>query len=308
MSEIYVNTETSVSINIGQPTSVAPTAILVRADGTQLPLVVSQKNPTAPATTETWTAEIPVEETFAESLVRAVWTIDTGGDPYNITDYHEVVTPYLTPSEICSRLGYQFTSSSDPGYQPLDRVVAAEKVARAYVDRFTNSSFGRAYETKSGVGQQVDVLTLPEPLITLKKIYENDTLIYDVDDDINEWGVTFQASNSGFGLRISEPGIDYTEEERPSLVYTYGSFRYGYRYDVYGEFGSLFVPSDVKEAMYYIIYDLLCQDSVYRNRYINHIQVKDWKFSFDDRAYAGTGNAAANTLLEKYKVFDAWVV
>jgi hypothetical protein len=308
MSEIYIHTLTSVEISVGQSTTATPTATLVRADGTELVLDVSEKTPAQPVSSETWLAEIPIEETLSQSVVKVVWSFDFGGDPVEITQYHDIVTPYLTPSEICSRLGYQFTSESDPGYQPLDRIVAAEKVARANIETYTNTRFGRIYKTVTGVGQQVDVLALPDKLISIKKIWENDKLIYDVDDDVNEWGTVFSVSDSGFGVRISEPGIDYTEEERPSLVYTYGNFRYGYRYDVYGECGELYVPERVKEAMYYLVFDLLCQDSVYRNRYINHVQVKDWKFSFDDRAYSGTGNATANMLLERYKVFDAWVV
>lgn len=304
MSEIYINTANTVTLDVAQSTVSDPTAVIVLADETTVSLVVAKQTPTNPSTKETWVAEIPLDQTLQESLIKVLWTVD-GTD---ITQYHEVVTPYVTPSEIYNRLGYQYAVEGDPGYQPLDRVVAAEKVARAIVERYTNANFGRSYKTSVGYGQQTDVLTLKDPVISIKTIWEDGQIIYDVDNDVNEWGVVFSVADSGFGIRVSDPGYDYTESERPSLVYVYGNFRYGHRYDVYGEFGSVFVPSNVKEAMFYVINDLLCQDAVYKNRYINHIQVKDWKFSFDDRAYVGTGNFAANALLEKYRVFDAWVV
>lgn len=308
MSEIYVNAESTVSIDVGHTTNPDPTASLVRDDNTTLALAVAQQNQANGPAVETWVAEIPIAETLGQKTLKVVWTVDDGTTEYQVVKYLDVVTPYVTIPEICSRLGYQYSVEGDPGYQSLDRLVAAEKVARSVVERYTNNKFGKEFKTKTGSGQQVDVLTLPEPILSIKRIYENDSLIYDVDDDVNLWGTTFKVSDSGFGVRISEPGIDYTEEERPSLVYSYGNFRYGHRYDVYGEYGFLYVPQDVKEAMFYIIHDLLCQDAVYRTRYINHVQVKDWKFSFDDRAFSGTGNALANTLLENYRVFSAWVV
>lgn len=311
MTEIYQDESKFVYFDIVGSTALAtPVATLKRAGSADASLAVSASDTIPSGVTERYEAYITLAQTAIPGEFTVVWTATVGGEPAEVTQYYEVVRPYATPSQIASRLGWQFYDPATPGYQDLERIQAAERICRVLIDQYCGTTFSPVAKTVPGNGQNNDVLSLAERVVSISKIYQNEELIYDatIDPVYNYFGVGFKIADSGFGVRISEPDWDIAEEERISVVYEYGKFKQDWRYDVEGTFGYSSVPAPVFEAMIMLVNDLMCQDSIYRARYVNGVMVKDWKFSYNPLTWVGTGNAIVDDLLSIYKTQPVWVI
>lgn len=69
-----------------------------------------------------------------------------------------------------------------------------------------------------------------------------------------------------------------------------------------GTWGWESVPEDVQEAAKLLINDYACSESAYRDRYLNTMKSADWEIDFATNAWAMTGNARADQLLNKYVI------
>lgn len=311
MTEIYKNTSTNVTLDVyGSSVTGTPTAVLNRADGTTLALDVDEVVPAGLGATSTWSAFIPFAETNAEGEVTVEWEAEIDAETTTLIKHYKIATPYANPYQIASRLGWQFDDPGSAGYQDYDRLVAAELVARTIIDLISGQNYGSRMKSVTSWGQNVDVLTLPERIVSVIKVYQNDELIYDASADpvYNYWGYEFVPTDTNRAIRLKASGINFDESEQYSVVYNSGQFRYGSRYEVYGEFGFESVPDAIFEAMILLVNDLMCQDSVYRIKYIGNVQVKDWKFTYNAGTWTGTGNALADDLVSSQKVQPVWVI
>jgi hypothetical protein len=310
VTEIYQDESKFVYFDIvGASASPNPTATLKRTGSVDVPLTVSST--TAPAgITQRWRAYITLAQTGDPGEFTVLWAATVGGEYAEVTQYYEVIRPYVTPTQLADRLGWQYTDSAAAGYQDLERIEAAERICRNLVDLYTGTTFVPVTKTVSAQGQETDVLSLPERVVSIRKIYQNGTLVYDatVGPVYNYFGLDFAIADSGYGIRISEPDWDIAEEERISVLYEYGKFKQDWRYDVEGVFGYQSTPTPIFEAMIMLVNDLMCQDSIYRNKYVNNVMVKDWKFSYNALAWVGTGNAIVDDLLSIYKTQPMWVI
>jgi hypothetical protein len=310
VTEIYKNTSQDIFIDFYNPATGTPTATLVRADATTLGLTVIPRTPALNNASSTWQATIPLSETGSESEVSVTWVATVSAVSTTINRYYSIATPYASPYQIASRLGWQFDDPANAGYQDYDRLVAAELISRTLIEQIADQKFGTITKTVTGWGQNTDVLTLPDRIINIKKIYQDDELIYDatVGPVYNYWGYDFAVTDTNFAIRLKYAGINFNESEQASLVYNGGSFKQGSRYSVYGDYGHNYVPDAIFEATILIVNDLMCQDSVYRSRYINNVQVKDWKFTYNAMTWLGTGNALADGLIASQKIQPVWVI
>ncbi len=311
MTEIYLDESRFVYLDItGAPTDTTPVAKIIRTGATDVTLAVQTVVPAPTGVTERWKAYIPLAEVDETGDFKVYWTGMVGGEAFDFVQYYSVVIPYAKPDQIAERLGWQFTDPSAPGYQDYDRVVAAEFIARTMINNYCQLKFSPVVRSIATKGTGRDMITLPDRVMSIRKIYEADTLIYDATQDpvFNYRGLDFVIADSGFGVRISGEYWDYNEFDEYVLVARNGRFVSDRRYEVQGYFGYESVPQEVFESAVLLVNDLMCQDAVYRIRYINHVQVKDWKFSYDQSAWVGTGNALADDLLSQYKVQPVWVI
>jgi hypothetical protein len=311
VTEIYQDESKFVYFDIvGAAASGLPTATLKRTGSADASLTVATSATIPAGVTERYEAYITLAQTSVPGEFTVVWQATVGGEPASVTQHYEVVVPYATPNQIAARLGWQFYDPSVPGYQNQERIQAAESICRNLINHYTGTNFSPVYKTVMAQGQDADVLSLSERVVSISKIYQNNELIYDatIDPAYNYFNLQFSIADSGYGIRISEPDWDVAEEQQITVIYEYGKFKQDWRYDVEGTYGYPSTPTPIFEAMIMLVNDLMCQDSIYRNKYINGVMVKDWKFSYNALAWVGTGNAIVDDLLSIYKTQPVWVI
>lgn len=119
----------------------------------------------------------------------------------------------------------------------------------------------------------------------------------------------FVISGGGWSLRVPT-GTWYNVKADLEPYATNGPITPPYRYNgtysdditytIKGKFGFYDVPEPVREAAKLLINDYACQDSVYRDRYIEAVTAADWRLQYNAGAYRRTGNARADNLLAPF--------
>jgi hypothetical protein len=155
-------------------------------------------------------------------------------------------------------------------------------------------------------------LALPMPLITFT----------DMSDDMFTFDpASFAIRGEGWFLG-GKPGAYWTIKDAPpedvlddfnNVIYAPGvikkrDFAYTSVYSITGDWGYESVPYPVVQAARLLISDYACQDSSYRDRYLESIKAADWRMQFTQAAYDGTGNLKADQLLNPYKLSNMVVI
>lgn len=320
MTEIYKGETTAIYLDLLNAAADAlPTATLVRADATTLSLSVSTA--TAPTgVVARYVATIPSTELTETGSFKVNWAMTVATVAYTPTQYYTIVVPYVTLAELSARLGWQYSDPSAAGYMDPDRTRAAELIARKIINTFAEQSFMPEHKKLTTYGNQTDVITFKERIYAVEKIVENGVTIYDttVNPVVNYYGYTYEITETNYGLRIIAPeegittsnslGYDTVEYERVSIVYEYGRFPEGFRYEVTGRTGYESVPEAIHEAAIILINELMCQDSAYQNKYVESVQTKDWRFAYSPLVWTGTGNSLVDDLISSYKIQPVWVI
>jgi hypothetical protein len=304
---------------IGTTADSLPTATLVRGT-TSTPLAVTHVTTPPSGVADRYSAYISLAEIGIAGDFRVFWDTTAGSEPVHFKQYYRVVVPYMIPADLAVKFGWQYSDPTLPGYMDQDRVEAAELVARSIINIFAEQSFGESIERQTTYGTKTDVLVFKKRISAIQKIYENGILIYDatVLPVFNHYGYTYEITETNFGIRIIAPiedisssnslGYDTVEYERVSLVYNYGKFAQGYRYEVEGAWGFEKIPPEIHEAAAILINELMCQDSTYQNKYVEAVQTKDWRFAYSPLVWMGTGNSLVDNLISTYKIQPVWVI
>lgn len=300
MTEIYVDTSQYIYFDLYNTTATGtPTAVLKRDGSPDQNLTVSAA--TAPTgVTQRWRAYISIDETADPGVFSVTWAAVVGGETITKVDYFEVVTPYVTPEELAAKYNWSF-NPSDANYRSRDDVVAAERIARYTINSYTRRTWGPQQKTVSSYGQNTDVLTLTEPIVSISELYENGELVR-TNTDFTKFGYDVEVTETGFGIRTISPDyLDLDEQESLRVTGVAGKFRQGYRYTVKGTFGSSIIPQVINDCTSILANDYLCKDASWRAKYINHVQMRDWKFNFEKEAFRGTGNLIVDRLLSDFR-------
>jgi hypothetical protein len=309
MTEIYKNTSHYVYFDIINSTaSGTPTANLVRTNGTTA-LAVSAVSPTPANVTQSWKAYVPLSETTVEDTVQIVWSAVVGGETATKVGTLEIVTPYLTPEELAARYNWSF-NSADSNYKPRQDVIDAERIARFIINAYTKKKFGEKIGTVVAYGQNTDTLTLGTPIVSISKMYQNGELVID-GSDFSKFGYGLEITETGVSVRVLDPDFtDIAESESIRVTPLLGgaAFRQGWRYSIEGVFGYQFIPTDIEDATAMLVNDYVCRDALWRARYINKIEMRDWKFTFEKEAFRGTGNLIVDQMLANYRDLGIFVI
>lgn len=210
----------------------------------------------------------------------------------------EVVTPYLTASEI-DILADGALSDSE--------INDIEKAVRHIINAHTGQSFGRFIGTKTATGDGGTGLSMPARLINLEKINGVDAKEY------------FKITGDGWYLKYfvwGSPPVkaDYygLHQHAGGVIHNPDNVKYGHFdgdvYDIDGVWGWDSIPAPVREAAKLLINDYACGDSNYRDRYLTSMTAADWRIQFNAGAFAKTGNVRADQLLSNYVVKRGWAV
>lgn len=254
--------------------------------------------------------DMPSSATAADGVLKAIWSYSIGGRSIQETEYVYVVTPYATIDEIVSELGYS-SRPEDPNYYSYDKIRSAERAARMMISNELGFTMGKRTDTITAYGSGADVLILPEKIISYDTLLENDQLMIDISNNYNIFGFNVEITETGYGIRIvpPNPGDDIDEQETIDFIgYDKGRFRDGYRYNISGVFGWNYIPAEIKQCIFLLVNDLLCNDSIWRARYVKKINTGQNSVEISSLSFTGTGNAIVDSILQKFKMIQAVVI
>lgn len=288
--EIYRDTSSTVTLE--HPVTGPLTADIYRGDE------VISANQVVTSTSGKHTTNIDWSLTEYDGVLKIVWK-KTG---FSRTTWEEVVTPIIPLSELAILLD---------DVSEADRY-DAEAVVRRIIDTYTGQTFGKFRGTKQVNGNDSTQLALPNPLLTFT----------DMSDDMFTFDVaSFAIRGEGWFLG-GKPGAYWTIKDAPpeevlddfnNVIYAPGTikkkdFAYTSVYTITGDWGYESVPTQVVQAAKMLISDYACQDSSYRDKYLESMKAADWRVQFTQGAYDGTGNLKADQLLNPYKLSSMVVI
>lgn len=254
--------------------------------------------------------DMPASATQTDTVLKVEWSYQLGGKSVSETEYVYVITPYATIDEIVAELGYS-SRPEDTNYYPYEKIKSAERAARMMINNQLGFSFGKEVSTITAYGSGADVLVVPEKILSVDKIYENDELVVDISGNYNIFGFEVEITETGYGIRIvpPNPGDDISEQEEFDYTgLTKGRFRDGYRYDVQGVIGWNYIPVEIKQCVFFLVNDLLCNDSMWRTRYVKKINGPQMSVELSSLSFNGTGNAVVDSILQKFKMLQVVII
>ena len=321
MIEILKNTSPQVALNIYSGTLDSDPTVEINFPNHIVYLTGIKTVPTPMGTSEQWTVTMPLEATSTQQEVVVHWFFYINGEEFQQEFSYDIATPLVMPIDAASELGFSLSPTSAK-YRSEQELMSAERMARYTIEQYTNVSFGNETKTVTAFGQATDILVLNEQIISIHQIKENGVVVYSPADNINAFAFDFEPTESGRSIRVANYG-DIREYEREPIVDISGAntfssysstglrssaFRAGSRYEVTGLYGFVHVPAPVKQAAILLINDLLCQDSIWRTKYVQQASMSDFKFTFFKEAFYGTGNALADRILSRYQTMDMVVI
>lgn len=236
------------------------------------------------SSTGKYSIDLPASYNAAEGFIDVVWTFNIGSSTYNVKDAYVIVTPYIEWSEF-KDLFAQYN-------QTYNDYRKAERVARYVINSYCSQKFGKIQTTYYVDGSGDDGLILPERLAILNDVSwdDGDNVIYTETDF--EW----QVVADGWILRREN-------EYRPARIGCdpYPRFKRNRSYIVFGTWGYLSVPAEVRQAAELLLNSYVCPDSSYRNHYIDNIKSGEWRIQYAGQAWAGTGDANVDMMLKEFR-------
>jgi hypothetical protein len=253
---------------------------------------------------------LPSSATSTDRVLKVVWSYSISGRSIQETEYVYVVTPYATVDEIVAELGYS-SRPEDPNYFSYEKIRTAERAARMMISNELGFTMGKRTGSTTAYGSGADVLVLSEKILSISELYENDELMVDVSENYNIFGFNVEITETGYGIRIvpPNPGDDIDERESIDFIgYEKGRFRDGYRYKINGVLGWNYIPAEIKQCVFLLVNDLLCNDSIWRSRYVKKINSGQMSVELSSLTFNGTGNAIVDAILQKFKMIQAVII
>lgn len=253
---------------------------------------------------------LPTSATSVDRVLQVTWTYSIASKSIQEKEYIYVTTPYATIDEIIDELGFS-SQQNEANYFPYEKVRSAERVARMMINEYLGFSLGKYTGTIVAYGDGADVLILPSKMISCSSLTENDRLVIDSNTGLNEFGYDVEITETGYGLRIvpSTAGDDISEQDKYDIIgISRGQFKNGWRYEVSGIVGWKYIPAEIKQCVFLLVSDLLCNDSVWRTKYVNKINNGQMSVEISSLSFSGTGNSIVDSILQKFKMIQAVVI
>lgn len=224
---------------------------------------------------------------------------DTEHEHILFEDNLDVIRPYVNPKS------YSDISSEIKEYQMY------ELIARSVIDNYVSDGF---YNTKSIIqktGDGTDYFALWKDVNKILKVYENNELVYDVEDVENSpYNFVITLDNSAI-MRVMTERYNRHESFPITVPGASGdlapwsggqvSFPVGFDYLFICDAGYKTVPADVEMATKMLIEDIKCGKLDYFKRYVTRYDTDQFKIEFDKLAFDGSGNILVDKILDKYR-------
>lgn len=299
--EVYRNEMANIDLSV--PIYAIPGSFDVKAyDGD----TVLHTFPTVTAIADGYRVVLPFSLVINDSSFSVVWKFNylegSATKAYEHRETVDVVTPIVPLSVLTSLLD---DVDDEQRYE-------AEAVVRRIIEVYTGQTFGRFRGMRQIAGNDNTRLAMPTPLLSFTEMTDG-TLDYDP--------TAFRITGEGWFLGQS-PGAWWTIKDSPpeevldtfnNVIYAPGvvkkrDFCWSSIYTITGDWGYESVPVPVVQAAKMLIDDYACQDSSYRDRYLESMKAADWRIQFTQAAYDGTGNLKADQLLNSYKLSNLVVI
>ena len=186
-----------------------------------------------------------------------------------------------------------------------------ELIARNIIDSVIGDGFYNNKHVVQTVGLGADYFPVWEDLNKVLKVYENNVLVYDIDDPtVGDYQYVVTLDNTAI-QRVETDTYNRSEAKPITLPVSPGNIAfYGYRgvafpvgfdYTLILDVGHKAVPPDIEAATKMLIDDLKCGKLDYYNRYVSSYNTDQFRIQFDKTLFDGTGNMIVDKILDKYK-------
>jgi hypothetical protein len=216
-------------------------------------------------------------------------------------DNLDIVRPYTDPN----KLGTTASEIAEAKYNEL--------IARSIIDSFVVDGFYNQKVIVQTVGEGLDYIPLWVNAYKVLRVYENDVLIFDVDEETNDRYFKLSLDNSAVQEYVpnSTESLNRLEKTLPDLPISYGDLGYygwtsvafprGYDYTLVLDAGYKTVPSDIQAATEMLVNDIKCGRLDQYKRYVEEYQTDQYKVKFNaSKLFSGTGNIIVDQILSKY--------
>ena len=214
--------------------------------------------------------------------------------------YVDVIRPYVDPNT-------QGTTATE-----IENYRKNEELARAIIDAcLPDQEFYYRKKVIETTGQGVDYLPIWVNAKEILKVYENNVLLYDI-DDLENSVTDFEIIGDGSAITMTyNDAINRDESARillpasptdiVELDYSARGFPKGWDYKVVLTYGYHKVPADIKRATELLVHDIDCGKLDYYKRYIGAYNTDQFRIQFDKAVFNGTGNLIVDKILSKYE-------
>lgn len=318
MSEIQKGSSQTVYLDLySENADALPTVTVQKGDGTTTSLVVTNEGPVGNIT-ERYSTILGLANTQNEDSLKVTWSLSIGGTPVTKTEYYDIVTNYVSVSEVKAI----WPHLSD------DQAVDLESNVRRIIDAYCGQNFGGSTKTLTVNGAGEDFLRLPERLLVLQGIQTLTTTL-DIKDSIitgDGWylkkgwtaGNVYTTSDNQYFTNVDDfwinnPDVGEPGYEKPEHGYVIHAPRQyamttpwmkDYPFKITGSWGWVRVPVDVSLAAKLLINDYGCNEELYRDRYLKAVKFADTDIDFGQPSWGGTGNVRADQLLSEFVIAD----
>ena len=216
-------------------------------------------------------------------------------------DNLDIIRPYTDPN----KLGTTASEITEAKYNEL--------IARSIIDSFVVDGFYNQKVIVQTVGEGLDYIPLWVNAYKVLRVYENDVLIFDVDEETNDRYFKLSLDNSAVQEYIpnSTESLNRLEKTLPNLPVSYGDLGYygwdtvtfptGYDYTLVLDAGYKTIPSDIQAATEMLVNDIKCGRLDQYKRYVEEYQTDQYKVKFNaSKLFSGTGNIIVDQILSKY--------
>lgn len=210
----------------------------------------------------------------------------------------DIIRPYTNPNDLGT------TASEIAEFKKW------ELIARSIIDTYTGIGFYNHKSILQTKGSNADYLPVWRDANRILKVYENNVLIYDIDDPTayaDEFKVTLDNSaiyrvESGEANRIASPTIKLpaSSGDIATGIFNYGTFPERYDYLFVLDEGYRAIPADIQYATEMLIDDLKCGRLDYYQKYVTSYNTDQFRIQFDKKILEGTGNMIVDKILDKY--------
>lgn len=192
----------------------------------------------------------------------------------------------------------------------IDEYADNELVARAIIDSIIPEGFYYKKEALEITGLGADYLPVWANVRKVLKVYENNILIYDVDNASN-YDVAFQLSDDKTSIIQTYTGafnrmqgaslvLPAAESDILDTTFNLRGFPRSFDYTIVVETGHRNIPTDIVKATKMLIDDISCGKLDYYKRYISDYSSEQFKMKFSQEVFEGTGNIIVDKILSKY--------